>query len=244
MRRAGALVRVSRVPGCPQPRGTAGGPRSPRRSGPACAAGEARGSAESTPARTLPRACSVRPGNFLPSRERPRPPRRPLTAKLEAVGAGVAGARPPPVALWRPGSGHRLCPARGASLFRRPRGWQRRRGCHPRAPRPGRRPGGQRPGGAAACRADPLAVRSPRARTRCRAQAAWKGVCERGALGALLAVTSHTKPGFQTFRSVEGRGALRIVQPLLERHQGARCSGDAGTRRRIRFAEMPEAKCR
>lgn len=151
---------------------------------------------------------------------------------------------PPPVALWRPGSGHRLCPARGASLFRRPRGWQRRRGCHPRSPRPGRRPGGQRPGGAAACPADPLAVRSPRARPRCGEQAGWKGVCERGALGALLAVTSHTKPGFQSCRSVEGRGALRIAQPLLERHQGARCSGDAGTRRRIWFAEMPEAKCR
>lgn len=95
MRRAGALVRESRVQWCPQPLGPAGGPRSRPRSGPACLAGEATGSAESTPAHTLPRACSVRAWE-LPAESRAAlaPSPRPLLAKLGAVGAGVGGAAP------------------------------------------------------------------------------------------------------------------------------------------------------
>lgn len=55
MRRAGSLVQMTReVQRCPHPLGTPGGPRSRRRAGPACLAGEATGSAESTPAHTLP----------------------------------------------------------------------------------------------------------------------------------------------------------------------------------------------
>lgn len=194
---------------------------------------ERRGAARSPHPRTHSREhAQCGPGNFLPSRERPWPPPRPPLAKLEAVGAGVGGAAP----ACRPlASRFRASPLPGPRRFSLPP--PPRLGTEARMSSPlpearsqaewpeawwrGRLPGGPARGA--------LFTRTDR----CREQGGWKGVCERGALGALLAVTSHTKVWFHSCRAVEGRGAFRIVQPLLESHQGARCLGDAGTRRRI-----------
>lgn len=46
-------------------------------------------------------------------------------------------------------------------------------------------------------------------------------------------------PWFRSYRAVEGRGGACIVQPHLERQQGARCLGDAGTWRCIGFQKCP-----
>lgn len=174
--------KYSRVP---HPMGTAGGPRSRRRAIPGCLAGEAAGSAEPhTRAHTPQEHAQCGPENFLPSREPLWPPPGPQIAKLGATG------------LASRGRGARLSPFRvpvPCLAFPRPQtlislaaSATGNRGMHVihRSPRPGRRPGGQRPGGVAACRVDPLAVRSPHARTPRGEHTGWKGVCERGDVGA------------------------------------------------------------
>ena len=108
------------------------------------------------------------PGNFLPSLKRPRPPPRPMLPKLGAAQGleGGRGARRSPFGVLV------LCiaPARPLELLSSAAPTAGNRGVdvtHPRSPRPGPRPGGQRPGGGASCRVDMLAMRSPHARTQC-----------------------------------------------------------------------------
>lgn len=171
--------------GAPHPMETAGGPRSRRRAILVCLAGEAAGSVEPTPAHTLPESMlSAALGTSCRVAGRPGPLPARSSQSWGRQGARVGGAasacRPwgVPVrclAFARPQTN--LSPA----AFATGNG-----GVHVihRSPRPGPRPVGQRPGGVTACRMDPLAVRSPRARTPRGEHTGWKGVCEHGDVGA------------------------------------------------------------
>lgn len=185
MRRALLSGGSRKSSGAPHPIETAGGPRSRRRAILVCLAGEAAGSVEPHTRAHTPREhaqCGL--GNFLPSRGPPWPPPGPQLAKLGATGRASGGrgaclsplgVRIPCLAFARPQT--HLSPAASAT------GNGGVLVIH-RSPRPGPRPVGQRPGGVAACRVDPLAVRSPRARTPCSEHTGWKGVCEHGDVGA------------------------------------------------------------
>lgn len=145
-----------------------------------------RGAQSPHPRTHSPRACSVRPWELPAESRASRPPPRPGLAKL-----GVAGRA-------SRGRGPRLSPIRVPVLvpclaFARPQKFLLPAASTTgnggvdvisRSPEPGPRPGGRRPGSAAACGVCLLAVRFPGVRTlRCE-QTGWKGVCERGDVGA------------------------------------------------------------
>lgn len=183
---AGTLVRGTReVQRCPPPHGDRRRPAIPQARYTSLPGGRGCGECRAHTRAHTPREhaqCGL--GNFLPSRGPPWPPPGPQLAKLGATGraSGGRGACLSPLgvpvrclAFARPQTN--LSPA----AFATGNG-----GVHVihRSPRPGPRPVGQRPGGVTACRMDPLAVRSPRARTPRGEHTGWKGVCEHGDVGA------------------------------------------------------------
>lgn len=195
MRRAGALVRGTRaVQQCPPPFGDGRRPAILPARWPACLAGEATGSVESTPAHTLPESmlsAALGTSCRAASGPGPFPARCSQSWGRRALECGWGrGARRPAVVLWRSGSLHSLCSAparlsstalaagnRGVDVIPAPRGqvegWVAR-GLAVRLPARWTR-----------------SVRSPRARTPCREQTGWKRVCEHPALGAHT--RSHTQ---------------------------------------------------
>lgn len=135
-----------------------------------------RGAQSPHPRTHSPEHAQCGPGNFLPSRQRPRPAPGPQLAKLgaEGFGGGGCGAR-----LW-PFRSPGPCLAFAGlsallSLTTRAAG-NGGADVIPSARGQGSTPGGQRPGGAAACRVGRVEMRSPRARTPRREQTGWKRV--------------------------------------------------------------------
>lgn len=152
----------------------------------ACALREAawperlRGAQSPHPRTHSPEHAQCGPGNFLPSRQRPRPAPGPQLAKLGAEGlaGGGRGAR-----LWPfrvPGPCLAFAGLSALLSLTTPAAGNGGADVIPSARGQGSRPGGQRPGGAAACRVDRVEMRSPRARTPRREQTGWKRVCEPG----------------------------------------------------------------
>lgn len=183
---AGALGWGTReVQRCPPPQGDRRRPAIPQARYTSLPGGRGCGECRAPHPRThSPRACSVRPWELPAESRAALAPSRPAARKVGGDGARELGSRRPPVALGRrvpclafarPQT--HLSPAASATG---------NRGVHVihRSPRPGPRPVGQRPGGVAACRMDPLGVRLPRARTPCGEHTGWKGVCEHGDVGA------------------------------------------------------------
>lgn len=113
----------SRVPGkssgVPHLWGMAGGPRSRQRALPSCLAGEAAGSAEPTPAHTLPKSMlsaalgtSCRVASL-------QAPSQPGARKVGGGGARESEAQPPPVAHWCPPSSFPALPLLDPRSFSR-----------------------------------------------------------------------------------------------------------------------------
>lgn len=170
--------------GAPHLLGTAAGPQSRRRASQGCLAGEAAGSAEPTPAHTLPESMlSAALGTSCRVAGSPGPPPGRRLAKLGAAGSASGGRgvclspfRAPSPCLAFARLQAQLLPTAPAAG---------NGGVHviSRSPRPGPGPGGQRPRGAAAARwtCSRCARRAPGPREVSRL---WKGVCEPGDVGA------------------------------------------------------------
>lgn len=166
------------------------------------------------------------PGNFLPSRQPPRPPPGPAARKVGGGGArvtGVApacrGSAPPAPALPLPGLSAlpAAAPAAGHG------------GVDVILGSPG--PGGQRPGGTAVGRVPPLAVLPLRARPLLGEQTGGRGCVSPGTLARTLRL-SHTKPWFPSHGAEREGVALALCSGVSSAHwvlgvPGLRESGDA-----------------
>lgn len=145
-----------------------------------------RGAQSPHPRTHSPRACSVRPWELPAESRAARPPPRPGLTKLGVAGRASRGRGPRLSPIGVPVLVPCLAFARPQKLLSPAASTTENGGVDVifLSPRPGPRPRGRRPGGAAACGVYLLAVHLPGARTPRGEQTGWKGVCERGDVGA------------------------------------------------------------